>query len=101
MLRDRLARLVLSLAHFADCPSPLHTGLSPFGDAPSGLGDGSSRFHAAPARFDTGPVELDMSSTARHSSTENGGGVLDSSKVQYIFFPLFPVYKKKIFNGFF
>ena len=94
MLRDRLARLVLSLAHFADCPSPLHTGLSPFGDAPSGLGDGSSMFHAAPARFDTGPVELDMSSTARHSSTENGGAVQDGSTFCSLLRILFPAEKE-------
>ena len=86
--------LVLSLAHFADCPSPLHTGLSPFGDAPSGLGDGSSMFHAAPARFDTGPVELDMSSTAIRPSTENGGAVQDGSTFRSLLRILFPAEKE-------
>jgi len=94
MLCDSFARLVLSLAHFADCPSPLHTGLSPFGDAPSGLGDGSSMFHAAPARFDTGPVELDMSSTAIRPSTENGGAVQDGSTFRSLLRILFPAEKE-------
>ena len=78
MLFGSFAMLVLPLAHFADCPSPFYAELSPFGAAPPWPGDALSRFHAAPARVDTGPVELDKSSTPR-PMTEDGGAVQDGS----------------------